>query len=64
MENLIVAAAKKRFLEVYCLTRVCFYETVNNESKTNSQTFEFEIKQSNIMASSKKENTDHSTLEQ
>ena len=64
MENLIVAAAKKRFLEVYCLTRVCFYETVNNEPKTNSQTFEFEIKQSNIMASSNKENTDHSTLEQ
>ena len=26
MENLIVAAAKKRFLEVYCLTKVCFSE--------------------------------------
>ena len=56
------------FLEVYCkLAEICFYETINNELNTNNQTFEFEtveIKQSNIIANSNKENTDYWTLEQ
>ena len=41
----------------------CLLETVNNESNTNHWTFEFEIKQSNIMTNSNKKNIDHWTLE-
>ena len=41
------------------LAEICLNETVNNESNTNNRTFEYEIKQSNIMTNSNKENTDH-----
>ena len=46
------------------LAEVCLHETVNKESETNKWTFEFEIKQSNIMINLNKESTNHWTLEQ
>lgn len=44
------------------LAEIYLYETVNDESNTNNRTFEFEIKQSNIMNNAKKENPNHRTF--
>ena len=46
------------------LAEIYLYETVNNESNTNNRTFEFEIKQSNIMTNANKENPNHRIFEQ
>ena len=46
------------------LAEICLHETVNKESKTSKWTFEFGIKQLNIMINSNKENADHWTLGQ
>ena len=46
------------------LAEIYLYETVNNELNTNNRTFEFQIKQLNIMTNAKKENPNHQTFNQ